>query len=356
MASGDRNGGLTGFLDALSRLAARSFWLVVAIVVLIVVVQAAITQFRGPSAPAVREVVHRPPPPIPEEVDAEVAAALRHARRAAREAAEPEIEDWVNHMKLLADEDFLDWYFGYWEQQRMSLKFAWYWSLEKLFDEQPTAPERITGEVQQEFANRVLRPRTSYLRLERITERAVGVYVEELSARLGVIPEKYEVRQADWDRYLEDIAAMTSSVEGNRQVELSLKAVVVGGGVASLAAVRNIKALGSRAMQRIGSRVGGHLATKSAAGVATRTGTRVSARAGGKLLGPIIGVGIIVWDVWDHHKTEKVNRPILKRSIDEYLEEVGLQMLDDPETGVLGVIYTMESNVIESIEALERSP
>ena len=86
MARSDRRGGsLTEFLEALSRLATRSFWLVVALVVLILVANAALVQFRGRPAPERRVIEHTPPPPIPwDKVDHDVALALLDARKAAR--------------------------------------------------------------------------------------------------------------------------------------------------------------------------------------------------------------------------------------------------------------------------------
>ena len=74
------------------------------------------------------------------------------------------------------------------------------------------------------------------------------------------------------------------------------------------------------------------------------------------MLGPIIGVGIVVWDVWDHHQTKKVNRPILQRAIDDYLDELGHQMLESSDAGVLGAIYHIESNVVRSLDEMQRTP
>ena len=68
-------------------------------------------------------------------------------------------------------------------------------------------------------------------------------------------------------------------------------------------------------------------------------------------MGPIIGVGIIVWDVWDHNHTKKIEAPILRENIVDYLAEVRHGLLYDPETGIMAIIGGMEANVIASLGA-----
>jgi sensor domain CHASE-containing protein len=70
---------------------------------------------------------------------------------------------------------------------------------------------------------------------------------------------------------------------------------------------------------------------------------------GGKSLGAIIGIGIIIWDVWDHQQTKKVERPRLRQAITDYFAEVKRSLLHEPESGVMSVLQAVEGNIIASL-------
>jgi hypothetical protein len=89
------------------------------------------------------------------------------------------------------------------------------------------------------------------------------------------------------------------------------------------------------------------MASKGAAGKAVKTAGKVL----GKLFGPAIAVATVAWDVWDHTRSEKEYRPILKENIRSYFLLVKETMLKDREKGILGVILDMEKHVMESLQA-----
>jgi hypothetical protein len=55
--------------------------------------------------------------------------------------------------------------------------------------------------------------------------------------------------------------------------------------------------------------------------------------------------------VWDHTRSEKEYRPILKENIRSYFLLVKETMLNDRDMGILGVILDMENHVMESLQA-----
>ena len=289
--------------------------------------------------------------PIPQpqinwaQVDRELVNVLTHAHALAETSATQRLQAWSDHMMRRVDEDFLEWYFDYWTQQRLGLKSLWYWTLHQALENQPDATEAITEEIQNEFAKRVLRPEIAQLEMERIAEDMLHVYVNELDAQLAVIPEKYEIPQPDWGRYLEDIAVLTAKAEGEGATPLSLKAVTVasmGGGVALVGAL-------NPAMKKIGGKVSAKLAAKGASKVAGKTGAKVAGKFGGKFLGAIVGVGVIMWEVWDHYETKQVELPILREALAEYFFEVRHDLLHEPESGMMAIINEIESNMLASL-------
>jgi hypothetical protein len=178
--------------------------------------------------------------------------------------------------------------------------------------------------------------------------------VVELQQKLAPIPEKYHIPQAEWDRYLEDMAVLTSHVEGNRQVPLTVKAVTatVAGGV-TVATIKMTQML-RPVIAKVGTKVTTKAATagagNAAAAVATKTGGKVAARVGGKFLGAIVGVGIIVWDVWDHQQTKKTESPILRQNLADYLTELQQSLLYEPETGLMTIVHGLKANIVGSLK------
>lgn len=279
------------------------------------------------------------------EVDKAIVEALGASRKAAEKIASSKLDAWVKKQMVRVDDDFLIWYFGYWHQQIMGVKALWYGAYHWVDTDVPTASEKITENIQEEFSKRVLRPQVAQLELERITREVVNQYAISLRSNLREIPAKYDVPQKDWDRHLDDIAIITSNVEGNRKVDVSLKALT------SLTAAGTVvlaKAM-APAMKAIGTKVSANLAGKAAAKMAAKTGGKVAAKVGGKFLGPIVGIGIIIWDAWDHNSTVSENKPILRNGIQDYLYEVKDMLLYDTESSVMSVIYGVEGNVLNSL-------
>lgn len=283
--------------------------------------------------------------PVPwHEVDEAIVEALQMSREEAKNSASAKLDAWVSRQMERVDNDFLDWYFGYWNQQVIGVKALWYGAMHWVDGDQPTASEKITETVQEEFSKRVLRPQVSQLELERITREVVDLYVSSLRKNIQAIPQKYEIPQKDWDRHIDDLAVITSNVEGNRKVEVSLKALTTSTAAGTVVLA---KAVGP-AMKSIGSKVSANLAGKAAAKMAAKTGGKVAAKAGGKFLGPIVGIGIILWDAWDHNSTVSENKPILRKGIVDYFYEVNDLLLNDTESSVMSVIYQIEGNVLNA--------
>jgi hypothetical protein len=298
--------------------------------------------------------------PIPwHEVDAAIVRALKSSHTKAEDTAKARLGEWTGALQKRIDEDFLKWYFSYWQQQWLGLKAIGYWLadrqvVEQIVGEQPSMAERITEEIQGEFSKRVLRPQIAQLQMERIAEEVVSVFVGELQKNLAPIPEKYHIPQAAWDRYLEDMAALTAQVEGNRQVTLTLKAVTatVAGGV-TVAAVKVTQML-TPVLAKIGTKMTTKAAAegagKAAATVATKAGGKVAGKVGGKFLGAIVGVGIMIWDVWDHHQTKKTESPILRQNLADYLTELQQSLLYEPETGLMTIVHGLEANIVGALK------
>jgi len=297
-------------------------------------------------------------PPLKGELDKAVMEALENAQSQARKYALVQLDEWDKELRRRVDTDFLEWYFGYWNTQVRGAKALLDGVVNWVDSDQPTAQEKLTETFQREFTVRVLRPKTSQLQLERIQRETLVAFLNNFRQSLDEIPKKYNIAAPDWDMYINSVSQQSSLVEPGRQVPITLKAIYaagVGGTVAL--AVKILPSL--KTGLGIGAKMGGKMAGKAGASIAAKTGGKIAGKLGGEFLGPIVGVGIIVWDVWDHHNTVKENRPLLKENIYSFLDEMKLAVLDDPATGVMSPVYQIEEQLRNSLAASQaghRSP
>ncbi len=306
---------------------------------------------------AVRFSKERSLPPMYGELDKAVAQALEQARLEARKYAESQLNQWEGELQQRVDSDFLTWYFGYWNTQIRGAKALINGATHWVDSNQPTAQEKLTEEFQKEFTVRVLQPKTSQLQLERIQREALVKFLSHFKKSLDEIPKKYRVAAPDWERYIHDVSEQSSLVEAGRQVPVTLKTVYAAsiGGTVMLAS-KILTSLTGGISEGVAATMAGKMAGKAGAKIAAKTGAKVAGKLGGEFLGPIVGIGIIVWDIWDHYNTVKENKPLLRKSIKRFLDEMKLSILDDPVNGVMAPVYQMEDRLKDSLRASPGKP
>jgi hypothetical protein len=276
--------------------------------------------------------------------------SLDHAYKNAEDYASKELDVWVDELMSRVDSSFLDWYLGYFNQKQIEYKSLFVQltsgASRLLNPNNPTAAEKvaevITEDFQKEFAKRVLIPQTSQLRLERITQQAVKHYLDDLKGNINSIPVRYNLPQADWERYLNEIAITINDTEGKIS-NLSLKVLAGGGSYLAL------KPLVAPLVLKVGSKVVTKLASKAGAKVATKTGAVLAGKLGAAVLDSTVGVGIILWDVWDTNHTAQVEKPILRDNLAAYLQEVKFSLLDNRENGIMTVIDQIQNKIVPNL-------
>ena len=335
----------TATITAWTKLLSRVIWCVIVLIVAAAVGKWLLTD-RAVLTPSVHTSKALPTPAINwAQVDADLVRTLQEAAFEAEEAATHKLDMWTDTLMQRVDTDFLDWYFSYWNQQILGLKAIWYWSFSQVLSDAPDTAERMTEDVQEQFTARVLRPEIAQLELERLATEVLQIYVTKVREHLAAVPRTYQISPPDWERYLNDIAVITSRTEGNRDVPLTLKTLTV----STAAGLGVLGHAVSPIFKQLGSKVSGKLVGTAAETMAVKTGAKVSAKLGGKCLGAIIGIGVIIWDVWDHQQTKKVERPRLRQAITDYFAEVKQNLLYEPESGIMSVLHTIEGNVIASL-------
>ena len=342
----------------------RITWLLVAVVILATVGRSLLEKgapsgksVSGP--PAESEVLEkRIPPPVDwSAVDRDVVRAMRQAREQAEAYADQQLQQWLDEMMQRVDENFLPWYFSYWTQQVIGLKGLWQYGRHALDQDVPTAEMAVQELVEREFAKRVLRPHLAELRLQRIVRETVWRYVDTLRQHLSLLPRRYHIPPRAWSEHLARLTLTVRDFDSGREVPLTLKALTVAGGGGAVLLAAKMKGVLSKALGKsMGKAVG-----KVGAKVAAKAGGEAAAKAGGKLLGLTLGIGILLWDVWDHQKTVEENRPLLRQAIAEHLQMMKDQLLHDPEAGLSSVFRQMEQQLVHQLasaptEDTEKAP
>ena len=282
------------------------------------------------------------------EIDSAIVTSLKFARAEAEVLANEEIDSWTDDLIKRIDTKFLIWYFSYWNQQKMGLKGLWNSLLHSWDEEYPSAAEVLTMEVQEKFSEMVLRPQIAHRQMENIADDVVKKYAASLQQSLQEIPNKYYLSRHEWEIHISEIAIVTGATEGNRQTDLSLKTIYTAGVVGSV----KLLAITKPMLTKMGSKVSAKLAAKSAVKLATKTGGKVAAKTGGKFLGAIVGVGIIIWDVYDHNETTKTQQPILRENLIDYLETLKYSLLHESKSGLITILIDIENRYIDAISKI----
>ncbi|MBD1895780.1 hypothetical protein H6F60_14180, partial [Coleofasciculus sp. FACHB-129] len=156
-----------------------------------------------------------------------------------------------------------------------------------------------------------------------------------------------KIPQADWNRYLNETAITINDSKGQIS-NLSLK--VLAGGGAYLA----VKPLVAPLVLKVSSKVVAKLASKVGAKIATKTGASLAGKLGAGLLDCTVGVGIVMWDVWDANRTASVEKPILHNNIADYLKEVKNSLLNNSEKGIMTVVDQIQSKIMQSTYSIPK--
>ena len=92
------------------------------------------------------------------------------------------------------------------------------------------------------------------------------------------------------------------------------------------------------------------MASKAGAKVATKTGAILAGKLGAAVLDCTVGVGIILWDIWDNNHTAYVEKPILQDNLAAYLQEVKFSLLNNSENGIMAVIDQIQSKIVQNLK------
>jgi hypothetical protein len=319
------------------------------IVAMAVILAGCATPERAPDAP--------PPVYVPEstwqQVNHDIGAASAAARQPAENYARGSMKAWLVRVRQRTEADFIPWYTGYWTQQWLAIKVAWY----KLSGGDSTDPtvERLAAYLQEQYQERVLGPVAREIDPDAVRGQATKLYVQLLGEQIQAIPRRYGVPLDQFDRRLKEIPAIVLPPPAAHRASLyqtvhalpinELPAYVAllarihkeaGGGGAGPSSAR-ISPVAKRASEKLVARL------------AASGGASAAAAAVGGVAGAVISLGAAGIGAMTHEKERPEMEAELRETLNAALDDMWQNLMENPATGVLAGVNHIAGQVEGSL-------
>ncbi len=280
------------------------------------------------------------------EIDRSLTNALKVARQNTEQFTQRELSRWNEEVQGNLDE-FLDWYFNFIHVKatEMLVPFAYgafaidFLKIfrtedEKKFTVNEVISKRMQDEFNRKFTQLVLNDRARS-DLEEILRRMGENYAAAVSINLAKVQAQYNIRPIDWENHLQQIAQLVYDVGTSKY---DLNGGTFTGNLVTAVTTITIVAVSTKMMTS--------LAAKATAKMAAKGSGFLIAESAARFANPVLGIGVLIWDVWDYGSMVSKTRPALKQDLENYISEFQGIVFDD----AVDAIIEVESNLILAIE------
>ncbi|MBE9229801.1 hypothetical protein IQ264_30825 [Phormidium sp. LEGE 05292] len=260
---------------------------------------------------------------------AAVNKALNIAHQSAEKYAKNELNKWETELIRRIDNDFLNWYFSYFNQKKREFTVVSQYIGENVMNGfnqsivNDKIAQKINDEIQREFAKRVLQRESAEIKFNTIVMNTLEFYIQEISQEFNDFPKKYKIPQTDWDKYLKSINIRLQNEQGNQVSVVTFIGAMTATGSAKIAATFAAKA-----------------SSKAIAAISVKVGSMID---------PAVAIVLIAWDYWDYTNGVKDNKPRLREDLVEYLHNLKKSLLSDPEHSVMSAVNELEQAIKTSL-------
>lgn len=312
-------------------------------------------------APALPQV---PVPPIPaatrQALDERIGAAVVHARNGAVTYARVAMQEWQGLVRRYAEEAFIPWYTGYWTQQWITIKVAWYQMQHA--EGEPTPEARLTAYLQREFFEQVLQPASEHVDPLDVMQESSNDFLRELGRELDHLPPAFDIAPAAFERHLDAIPAIVVATTVPQQASLLdvLNARDLHALPAYQALWRQIAAANdidpeAPARERM-SLVARRAIDKLLGTGAVRTGTAAAAAIAGGPWGVVLSAGGAVWGIAQHELDNSELQAQLRVNLEAALEIMWQGLVEDRGAGVTAPVRHMAMQIEQAVHRPAQTP
>ncbi len=320
------------------------------VVVLILVLAGCAAPDRAPS----QIPSQIPPVHVPEEtwwrVDRDIGAASLAAREPAKTYARGYMESWRDRVHQRSDADFIPWFTGYWTQQWLAVKVAWY----KLSSGEGMDPaaRQLAIYLQDQYKTRVLDPVAKEVDPDVVRVSATTLYIRLLDEQVQGIPRRYGIPPEQFDRRLRNIPAIALAPPATHGA--SLYQIVHADPIAGLPAFAALidqvrKDAGGPGAAPSDVRISPaakRVSEKLVAKLAISGGASAAAAAVGGVAGMVISLGAAGFGVIAHENERSEMEAQLREDLNAAEDDMWFSLMEDPGTGVMAGV----NHIAEQIE------
>ena len=336
--------------------ATASFYLRIVIVPLLVVLAGCATRDRALDL--------APPVEVSEstwrQVESDIGAASLAAQGPAENLARGFMERWRDLVAERNEADFIPWFTGYWTQQWLSIKVAWY----KLGsgEEKEQAANRLAAYLQEQYHERVLQPVAGEIDPDSVRNQATKLYVQLLGEQLRGIPRRHGVPPEQFEQRIRTIPAIELAPPPAHDV--SLYQLVRADPLASLPAYKALMARIRKDASGTGygpsaatiSPVARQASEKLLSRLAISGGASAASAALGGVAGLVISLGAAGFGVIAHENERPEMEAQLREILSTALDDMWHNLMEDPATGVMAGVYYISGQIEGSLPQAATQP
>lgn len=300
-----------------------------------------------------RSRVAEPPPVVLsqaawQQVDREIVAASRGATGAAGDYARRSMRVWREQVQARTESDFIPWFTGYWTQQWLTLKVAWYKMSQESNNSNPD--NRLAIYLQEKYRERVLEPVAEQINPDLIRERASELYVQLLGQQLQGIAQRYRAPPEQFALHLNRIPAIALGPPATR--DASVQQVLAARPFIKLPAwlaldqqIRQAATRNASASDSGLSSVASKASSRLEATLAPRGAVSAVAAAVGKAAGLLISVASAGIGAMMHESDRPEMVEQLRVILNVALNEEWQSLMENHGTGVMAGVWSMAGQI-----------
>lgn len=295
-----------------------------------------------------------------QQVDSDIGDASLAATESAWDYARVAMDNWMSLVHKRTEADFIPWFGGYWTQQWLAIKVAWY----KLGAKEGTDPtvKRLAAYLQEQYHDRVLEPVAREIDPDGVREQATKYYVQFLGKQLQEIPRRYGVPSDQFDRRIKDIPAI--ALASHPAHSASLYQIVHADPLARLPAYealiaqirKNAGGAGAGPSDARISPVAQQASEKLAARLIASGGASAAAAVVGGIPGVMISLGAAGLGAIEHENERPKMEALLRENLTPVLDDMWLDLMEDPATGVMAGVNHISRQIEGSLATTLTQP
>jgi len=305
-----------------------------------------------------------PPPAVLDpaawqRIDQELIEASVGAAGSANDYARRSMRVWKEQVQQRTENDFIPWFTGYWTQQWLTMKVAWY-KLDSGEGREP-AEKRLALYLQEQYHERVIEPVAEQINPEGIRDRACELYVQLLGQQLPAIIQRYNAAPEEFSQRLNRIPAINLGPPPARNASLYqlLRAKSLDQQPAWLALREHLHKQASKGPGKtdVGlSSVATNASEKLGATLAPRGIASAVASAVGKVAGAMISIAATGYGMMTHNRDQPQMVEQLRVILNVALNQEWQELMENRQSGALAGVYYLSGQVEDSLLATAPQP